>query len=115
MRPSVLCLRKRVLQCVDHAFRDDEADADRLAGHTVPPLTLVSSDTGRLSPIMDCASVCAQLRQIGTDRDRFAVAGGLQVLLHGGDRHHALVGILQVPARLFRLDAFSPSARECWR
>ena len=32
MRPSVLVSEERVLQGVDHAFDDDEADADRFAG-----------------------------------------------------------------------------------
>ena len=47
---------KRVLQRVDDAFDDDETEAHRL-DTTDPPLTLVSSATGRVSPIIDCASV----------------------------------------------------------
>ncbi len=52
-----LGLRERVLQGVDDAFDDDEADADRFAGddRTAADLGL-KRHRARPSPIIDCAS-----------------------------------------------------------
>ena len=93
---SPLVVWKGVLQGVDDEFRHDQAEAHRLKDDAVPSSARTLRESGRVSPIIDAARLSAEFRQVGADRDQLSVRGGLKLLLHRGDRHHALMGILEM-------------------
>ena len=49
-------------------------------------------------------------REVRPDLDRFSMPARLELLLHGGNRHDALIGILKMQPRLFR--AYRPGFEE---
>ena len=74
-----------------------------------PSPAWTSTRIGRLSPIIEAAKAVAQL---ATDKEPISICshavGGMQVLLHGRDRHDAPVGVLQMQPRLLGLHGRGP-------
>ncbi len=87
-----------VFDRIDHQFGDDEADADRLVrsdhavvGDHLEHDRLILADHGG-------GQAGAKRGQIGPDLDLIDAAHGVQVGLDRGDRHDALMGVLQMVA-----------------
>ena len=63
---------------------------------------------GRLSPIIDAARVSQSFDRYGPTSIDSPVPERLQMLLHGGDRHDAPMGVLEMLPGLLRLHASAP-------